>query len=88
MAHRCRQAWARPARWAGCRCLRVSRDDTTAMEEGSALASQPGPPHHPPSNALLNGMPMSKPLTGRRSSRFVVRYGFRHAVMPRPPSAG
>jgi PPE-repeat protein len=45
-------------------------------------------PIAPTSNALLNGVPLSNAINGRRSSQFVVRYGFRHAVMPRPPSAG
>jgi PPE-repeat protein len=37
--------------------------------------------------ALLRGIPMTG--AGRRASGgFVHRYGFRHAVMPRPPSAG
>ena len=60
----------------------------SAMEEGPALAASPVRAITPPSNALLNGMPMSNALNGRRGSPFVVRYGFRHAVMPRPPSAG
>ena len=60
----------------------------SAMEEGPALAASPVRAITPPSNALLNGMPMSNALSGRRGSQFVVRYGFRHAVMPRPPSAG
>ena len=42
----------------------------------------------PASNAMLNGMPMGSNLAGRRGGGYVVRYGFRHAVMPRPPSAG
>ncbi|MCV7398723.1 PPE family protein [Mycobacterium fragae] len=37
--------------------------------------------------ALLRGMPMGG-AGSRRSAGFVHRYGFRHAVMPRPPSAG
>jgi PPE-repeat protein len=42
----------------------------------------------PSSNALLNGVPMANNGLGRRSGGYVVRYGFRHAVMTRPPSAG
>jgi PPE-repeat protein len=42
----------------------------------------------PGSNGLLRGVPMGGSGRGGRSSGYVVRYGFRHAVMPRPPSAG
>jgi PPE-repeat protein len=60
----------------------------SAMEEGPVLASSVRP-IAPTSNALLNGMPMGSGLAnGRRGGQFVVRYGFRHSVMPRPPSAG
>ena len=59
----------------------------SAMEEGPMLASSVRP-IAPTSNALLNGMPMGSAVNGRRSGQFVVRYGFRHSVMPRPPSAG
>jgi PPE-repeat protein len=59
----------------------------SAMEEGPMLASSVRP-IAPTSNALLNGMPMGSAANGRRGSQFVVRYGFRHSVMPRPPSAG
>ena len=59
----------------------------SAMEEGPMLASSVRP-IAPTSNALLNGMPMGSAVNGRRGSQFVVRYGFRHSVMPRPPSAG
>jgi PPE-repeat protein len=38
-------------------------------------------------NGLLRGVPMGGSGTGGRSG-YVVKYGFRHAVMPRPPSAG
>lgn len=41
----------------------------------------------PGSNGLLGGVPMGA-SSGGRGSGFVVRYGFRHAVMARPPSAG
>jgi PPE-repeat protein len=40
---------------------------------------------------MLNGVPMANAAsaaTGRRGTGYVVKYGFRHAVMPRPPSAG
>jgi len=41
----------------------------------------------PQSNGLLTGVPMGANSAGGGGG-FVVRYGFRHAVMPRPPSAG
>ena len=68
-----------PAGWPGA--------TPSAMEEGPVLASSVRP-IAPTSNALLNGMPMGSAVNGRRGGQFVVRYGFRHAVMPRPPSAG
>ena len=61
----------------------------SAMEgEGPVLANSVRP-IAPTSNAMLNGVPMGAGnLAGaRRGGDFVVRYGFRHAVMPRPPSA-
>jgi len=60
----------------------------TAMEAEPAMLTNTVRPITPASNALLNGMPLSNAVNGRRTSGFVVRYGFRHAVMPRPPSAG
>ena len=58
----------------------------TEMEEAQLVSSvRPIPPT---SNAMLNGMPMASGAAGRRGGGYVVRYGFRHAVMPRPPSAG
>jgi PPE-repeat protein len=58
------------------------------MEAEPAMLTNTVRPIAPTSNALLNGVPLSNAINGRRSSQFVVRYGFRHAVMPRPPSAG
>jgi PPE-repeat protein len=49
---------------------------------GTVRGAQPG------SNGLLSGVPMGGNGVGGRSGGYVVRYGFRHAVMPRPPSAG
>ncbi|MGB6207590.1 PPE family protein [Mycobacterium sp.] len=69
-----------PAGWPGA--------TPTAMETQPAMLTNTVRPITPTSNALLNGMPMSNAVNGRRTSGFVVRYGFRHAVMPRPPSAG
>jgi PPE-repeat protein len=69
-----------PAGWPGA--------TPSAMEAEPAMLTNSVRPIAPTSNALLNGVPLSNAVNGRRSSGFVVRYGFRHAVMPRPPSAG
>jgi PPE-repeat protein len=61
---------------------------TPAAAEEAELASTFRPITSPPSNAMLNGMPMANAATGRRSTGYVVKYGFRHAVMPRPPVGG
>src|ERR1700761_7469583 len=47
----------------------------------------------PQANGILNGVPMGGNAglgagAGRRGSGYVVKYGFRHAVMPRPPQGG
>ncbi|HME17143.1 MAG TPA: PPE family protein [Mycobacterium sp.] len=71
-----------PAGWPGA---------TPAEMEEAQLVSSVRPGVAPTSNAMLNGVPMGSGNlagAGRRSGGFVVRYGFRHAVMPRPPSAG
>ena len=69
-----------PANWPGA---------TPAQMEEVQLASSVRP-GGPTSNAMLNGVPMANggALGGRRGGGYTVRYGFRHAVMPRPPSAG
>jgi PPE-repeat protein len=54
----------------------------------TAPAGLVGTPANVGSSALLRGVPLNGAGTGRRSAGFVHRYGFRHAVMPRPPSAG
>jgi PPE-repeat protein len=41
----------------------------------------------PGSNGVLRGVPMGGDRGGGRDG-YVVKYGFRHSVMPRPPSAG
>jgi PPE-repeat protein len=69
-----------PAGWPGA--------TPSAMEAEPAVLANSVRPIAPTSNALLNGMPMGNAVNGRRGGQFVVRYGFRHAVMPRPPSAG
>ena len=68
-----------PANWPGM---------TPAQMEEVQLASSVRPGVAPSSNAMLNGVPMANGAAGRRSGGYAVRYGFRHAVMPRPPSAG
>ncbi len=70
-----------PAGWPGA--------TSAEMEEAQLVSSVRGLP--PTSNAMLNGVPMGAANAagvGRRGGGYVVRYGFRHAVMPRPPSAG
>src|ERR1700742_3909549 len=47
----------------------------------------------PQANGMLNGVPMAGNAglgagAGRRGSGYVVKYGFRHAVVPRPPQGG
>ena len=47
----------------------------------------------PQANGVLNGVPMAGNAglgagAGRRGSGYVVKYGFRHSVMPRPPQGG
>src|SRR6202020_1437976 len=72
-----------PAGWQG--------STPAAMEEvqlASAARSVP-----PQANGMLNGVPMAGHAglgagAGRRGSGYVVKYGFRHSVMPRPPQGG
>ena len=52
---------------------------------GAAAVHAPGAA--PGSNGVLSGVPMGGAGSAGRGG-YVVRYGFRHAVMPRPPSAG
>ncbi|BBY08688.1 PPE family protein [Mycobacterium noviomagense] len=54
------------------------------------LLSAHGASHvSPGTSGLLRGIPLAGTGIGRRAAGgFVHRYGFRHAVMPRPPSAG
>jgi PPE-repeat protein len=69
-----------PASWPGM---------TPAQMEEVQLASSVRPGVAPNSNAMLNGVPMANAAAlGRRGGGYTVRYGFKHAVMPRPPSAG
>ena len=72
-----------PAGWQGA--------TPTEMEEVQlASAARPVAPQ---SNGMLNGVPMAGNAglgagLGRRGGGYVVKYGFRHAVMPRPPAGG
>ncbi|HEY6818396.1 MAG TPA: PPE family protein [Mycobacterium sp.] len=72
-----------PAGWQG--------STPAAMEEVQlANAARPVAPQ---ANGMLNGVPMAGNAglgagAGRRGGGYVVKYGFRHAVMPRPPQGG
>jgi PPE-repeat protein len=72
-----------PAGWQGA--------TPTEMEEVQlASAARPVAPQ---SNGMLNGVPMAGNAglgagLGRRGGGYVVKYGFRHPVMPRPPAGG
>ncbi|BCO35981.1 PPE family protein [Mycobacterium heckeshornense] len=53
------------------------------------LSAHAGGHVHPGASGLLRGIPLAGTGIGRRAAGgFVHRYGFRYAVMPRPPSAG
>jgi PPE-repeat protein len=72
-----------PAGWQGA---------TPAQMEEAQLVSA-ARPVAPQANGMLNGVPMAGNAglgagAGRRGSGYVVKYGFRHAVMPRPPQGG
>jgi PPE-repeat protein len=72
-----------PAGWQG---------STPAAMEEVRLASA-ARPVAPQANGMLNGVPMAGNAglgagAGRRGSGYVVKYGFRHSVMPRPPQGG
>jgi PPE-repeat protein len=72
-----------PAGWQGA--------TPAAMEEAQLVSA--GRPVAPQANGMLNGVPMSGNAglgagAGRRGSGYVVKYGLRHSVMPRPPQGG
>jgi PPE-repeat protein len=70
-----------PAGWPGA--------TPAELEEAQLVSSVRG--IAPTSNAMLNGVPMGAGNlagAGRRGGGFVVRYGFRHSVMPRPTIGG
>ena len=72
-----------PASWQG--------STPAAMEEAQLVSASRSVA--PTSNGMLNGVPMAGNAglgagAGRRGSGYVVKYGFRHSVMPRPPQGG
>jgi PPE-repeat protein len=72
-----------PAGWPGA--------TPTEMEEVQLVSAVR--PVAPQSNGMLNGVPMAGNAglgagAGRHGGGYVVKYGFRHAVMPRPPAGG
>ncbi len=72
-----------PAGWQG--------STPAAMEEAQLVNA--ARPVAPTSNGILNGVPMAGNAglgagAGRRGGGYVVKYGFRHSVMPRPPQGG
>src|ERR1700742_4820434 len=72
-----------PASWQG--------STPAAMEEAQLVSASR--PVAPTSNGMLNGVPMAGNAglgagAGRRGSGYVVKYGCRHAVVPRPPQGG
>jgi PPE-repeat protein len=72
-----------PAGWQGA--------TPTEMEETRLVSASR--PVAPQSNGMLNGVPMAGNAglgagAGRRGGGYVVKYGFRHAVMTRPPAGG
>src|SRR5271156_1321728 len=72
-----------PAGWQG--------STPAAMEEVQLAGA--ARPVAPQANGMLNGVPMAGnaglgAAAGRRGGGYVVKYGFRHAVVPRPPQGG
>jgi len=72
-----------PASWQG--------STPAAMEEAQLVNA--ARPVAPQANGMLNGVPMAGNAglgagAGRRGGGYVVKYGFRHSVMPRPPQGG
>ena len=72
-----------PAGWQG---------STPAAVEETQLVSA-ARPVAPQANGMLNGIPMSGNAglgagAGRRGSGYVVKYGIRHSVIPKPPAGG
>jgi hypothetical protein len=72
-----------PAGWPGATPAEVEEVELASAARAVA----------PQSNGMLNGIPMAGNAglgagAGRRGSGYVVKYGFRHPVMPRPPAGG
>ena len=72
-----------PASWQG--------STPAAMEQAQLVSASRSVA--PQANGMLNGVPMAGNAglgagAGRRGSGYVVKYGFRHAVVPRPPQGG
>jgi hypothetical protein len=68
-----------PAGWQG--------STPAAMEEARLVSA--ARPVAPQANGMLNGVPMAGNAGLRgRASGYTVKYGFRYAVMPRPPAGG
>ena len=68
-----------PAGWQG--------STPTEMEETRLVSA--ARPVAPQANGMLNGVPMAGNAgLGRRGAGYTVKYGFRYAVMPRPPAGG
>jgi PPE-repeat protein len=70
-----------PASWAG------AGGPTETIEARLASAARPVAPA---SNGMLGGVPMAgnAGLGGNRSAGYTVKYGVKHAVMPKPPVGG
>ncbi|MBV8862774.1 MAG: PPE family protein [Mycobacterium sp.] len=70
-----------PAGWQGATPAETELQEARLVNAARAVAPQ--------SNGLLNGVPMAgSGGLGRRGGGYVVKYGVRHAVMPRPPAGG
>jgi PPE-repeat protein len=72
-----------PAGWQGA--TPTEMEETRLVSASRSVAPQ--------SNGMLNGVPMAGNAglgagAGRRGGGYVVKYGFRHSVMPRPPQGG
>jgi PPE-repeat protein len=72
-----------PASWQGA--TPAAMEEVRLANAARPIAAQ--------SNGMLNGVPMSSNAglgagMGRRGGGYVVKYGFRHAVIPRPPAGG
>jgi hypothetical protein len=72
-----------PAGWQGATAAEMEEDQLVSAAR----------PVGPQSNGMLNGIPMSGNAglgagLGRRGGGYVVKYGVKHPVMPRPPAGG